>query len=135
VNTNYLAGFKCPKCGAEKLVVIRVSADIHLHDAGSVAGVGNIECDDQSPCTCCGCRYAGTVGEFKVENLTKTPRPKDPLVKALESLIETIEVAGGLDAGGNPVGEPGWYDLGQAYLEACAALGRQPVYQKDDGND
>jgi hypothetical protein len=62
--------------------------------------------------------------------------------KALEALCVTIEATGGVlhpgpkDVYPSPVGDPTWGDLGQAYILACAALGRAPVYQdKENGED
>ena len=55
------------------------------------------------------------------------------LENALGKFIETIENTGGIktDRKGAtvPVGDEDWADLGLAYLNACATLGRKPVYQ------
>ena len=49
---------------------------------------------------------------------------------ALRKFVETIEATGGVfDTGDGtlaPVGDPEWIDLGEAYIEACAELGRDP---------
>ena len=58
-----------------------------------------------------------------------TPSPRE----ALDALIATIEATGGCvrDEGGflAPAGEPDWIDLADAYLAACAALGRTPLVE------
>jgi hypothetical protein len=50
--------------------------------------------------------------------------------KALLALVSTIEATGGVLDFGNgttaPVADDDWIDLGDAYLAACAALGREP---------
>lgn len=50
---------------------------------------------------------------------------------ALNALIETIEGTGGVtrDTKGNlvPVADEDWVDLAHAYVQACTALGREPV--------
>ena len=55
--------------------------------------------------------------------------------KALTELVETIEGTGGVVQADNlatePVGDREWSDLGSAYLAACEALGRKPVYNPD----
>ena len=51
------------------------------------------------------------------------------LTDALILFVRTIEAAGGIHAHSRgyftPVGDPDWIDLGEAYVEACAVLGRQ----------
>lgn len=50
--------------------------------------------------------------------------------KALKALIDTVEASGGVVAnergGFEPVANRDWPDLGDAYVEACKALGREP---------
>ncbi len=41
---------------------------------------------------------------------------------ALRSFVDTVEATGGLNSDGNPVGDPEWVDLGDAYAEACNVL-------------
>ena len=59
------------------------------------------------------------------------------LVAALESFVDAIEATGGviIDHQGLacPVPDPDWIDLGEAYLHACRALGREPV--QGDGDE
>lgn len=65
--------------------------------------------------------------------------PKDKIREALEQFIETIEYVGGItrDHKGypRPVGDPSWIDLGEAYLNACDALEREPVELSDDDDE
>lgn len=50
--------------------------------------------------------------------------------RCLLSLVQTIEVTGGLDGLNNhPVADPDWEDMGDCYRMACAALGKRPVIQ------
>lgn len=56
----------------------------------------------------------------------------DAMRSALEALIETVEMTGGLarhadGEGYAPVAARDWGDLAIAYEKACAALGRQPM--------
>lgn len=57
--------------------------------------------------------------------------------KALREFVEAIDVAGGVrrDKKGypRPLGDEDWIDLGEAYLLACEALGREP--KESSGND
>lgn len=55
--------------------------------------------------------------------------PIDPeaLKRAALEFVSTIELTGGLDADDQPAVDPEWYDLGQAYVAVCRALGRQPL--------
>jgi len=58
------------------------------------------------------------------------PNAVTKMVKALALFIDCIDFTGGimLDEGKNPVPcvDPEWYDLGDAYVQACEALGRTP---------
>ena len=53
----------------------------------------------------------------------------DSLLCALENFCTTVEAAGGVLADKGvfyqPVGDPEWTDLGQAYIQACEALKRE----------
>jgi hypothetical protein len=55
----------------------------------------------------------------------------DAVRAALDGFIEAIESTGGCfrNEGGvlTPVGDPDWTDLGDAYVRACAAIGRTPL--------
>jgi hypothetical protein len=57
---------------------------------------------------------------------------------ALEEFVSAIEVTGGVKADPEgsglhvPVGDEEWVDLGEAYLKACAALGRKPKVEQDE---
>ena len=59
----------------------------------------------------------------------------DRLHDALLSFIKTIEATGGLNAEGNPVADEDWIDLGDAYVEACEAIGRKPMTEARDPDD
>jgi hypothetical protein len=62
-------------------------------------------------------------------------------LQALRDFVLTVEVTGGIftdvDAGGvvAPYADPDWCDVGEAYLLACAALGRQPVLDRGAKNE
>jgi hypothetical protein len=64
-------------------------------------------------------------------------------LQALRDFVHTVEATGGIftdvDAGGvvAPYADPDWCDVGEAYLLACAALGRKPVWDqsKENAND
>ena len=51
--------------------------------------------------------------------------------EALWEFIDTVEDAGGVvwepSCGWAPEGDPAWTDLGDAYAQACRALGRTPL--------
>jgi hypothetical protein len=70
-------------------------------------------------------------------SIEEREKPLDrELVAALESFVEAMEAIGGviIDRKGLtcPVAEPEWTDLGEAYLHACRALGREPVQLDGD---
>ena len=58
-------GIACPKCGSDDdlRVVIRVVAEL---SADGTKPFGDQEWDDESPCVCNGCEFAGYVGQFAV---------------------------------------------------------------------
>lgn len=92
-------------------------------------------------------RGAMTTGRFvsgtivtreKKSKIAGTFHP-DVAIDALKALISTVEQTGGLLHGENigdepgenedaPAADPDWIDLATAYLLACEALGREPVY-------
>jgi hypothetical protein len=55
----------------------------------------------------------------------------NPLGKALAEFVDVIEATGGVakdDAGLHaPMADPEWIDLGEAYVRACAVLGKESV--------
>lgn len=58
--------------------------------------------------------------------------------KALQQFVEAINATGGVAKEEEtglyaPVADASWIDLGEAYLDACKALGVEPV--KDGEND
>lgn len=58
--------------------------------------------------------------------------------KALESFLDTVEATGGLQTDGNgvlePVADPEWLDLADAYAEGCRVLGRTPKVANPEQN-
>ena len=58
---------------------------------------------------------------------------------ALFAFVDAIEATGGVkrDRQGFavPVGDIDWVDLGEAYLLACVALEREPVYTTEDSKE
>lgn len=59
--------------------------------------------------------------------------------KALEEFCRVIENADGVVLLKNglhePHGDRAWLDLGEAYIQACKALGRKPVVEEEDPYD
>jgi hypothetical protein len=64
-------------------------------------------------------------------NTPGTNGSTDAVRAALDGFIEAIETTGGCfrNEGGvlAPAGDPDWTDLGDAYVRACAAIGRTPL--------
>jgi len=61
--------------------------------------------------------------------------------KLLEEFVENIDDTGGLGEMKPgvfaPLADPSWSDLGDLYIRACKALGREPVIERieeDDGD-
>jgi hypothetical protein len=56
--------------------------------------------------------------------------------KVLEQFVRTVEAAGGVMRSESgcyePLGDPEWIDIGDAYAEACAVLGREVLLIEDD---
>lgn len=56
--------------------------------------------------------------------------------QVLDKLIETVNVTGGLiafpDGTHAPNADPDWIDMGDVYLNACAARGVEPQIQEDE---
>jgi hypothetical protein len=54
----------------------------------------------------------------------------DPKTQALLTFIDAIDVTGGIreqdDGTVAPIADEDWIDLGEAYLQACNALGHPP---------
>ena len=70
-----------------------------------------------------------TAARTDADPAAPTPSPRE----ALDALIATIEATGGCvrDEGGflAPAGDRDWIDLADAYLAACASLGRTPMVE------
>jgi len=69
-----------------------------------------------------------------------SPNPYDPLKpyrRALTAFVSCIEATGGCtrDHDGYivPMVDEDWSDLGDAYVEACAALDREPLITTSEG--
>jgi hypothetical protein len=55
--------------------------------------------------------------------------------QALTEFVQSIEATGGVIStpkGHVPTADEDWLDLGEAYMAACAVLGRKPVIQKTE---
>ena len=53
----------------------------------------------------------------------------DPARDALQAFVSTVEATGGVEEDNGiytPVADSEWIDLGDAYVAACRALGREP---------
>ena len=125
-NSNCLADFKCPECGHESCFDIEGKTIFTFTDDGEDRH-SDIEWEDHSYCRCGQCGLESTVSYFR------GGKPmEDPKVSALKSFCSTIDVTGGLNAQGNPVADEDWIDLGDAYVEACAVLEREPLQEKEE---
>lgn len=53
------------------------------------------------------------------------------MIAAMNQVITTIEITGGVlrypDGTHAPAADHDWIDLGEAYLEACKAIGKEPM--------
>jgi len=67
--------------------------------------------------------------------------PEDPVRAVLEEFVEAVEATGGVNRHDAitvaPCADESWTDLGDIYLKACEALGREPVidegeYEEDE---
>ena len=65
--------------------------------------------------------------------------PGDPCRQALCQFVQTVDATGGVfrDESGchAPLADPEWIDLGEAYVQACAALGRDIILAQGPGAD
>jgi hypothetical protein len=66
-----------------------------------------------------------------IANVTAEDGAAGPMRAALTALVSTIDATGGVLVDENgaaaPCGDEDWLDLADAYLKACAALGRAPL--------
>jgi len=73
------------------------------------------------------------IGGIPVEDEENMP-DNDKISKALMSFVSTVESTGGVvqreDGLHYPVADEEWIDVGEAYLEACEALGRDPKVER-----
>lgn len=65
MNTNVLAGIKCPQCGSEEQFRIEAKAMFDVTDDGTEQLNGAVEWDDGNYCECYVCSHYGTVKDFK----------------------------------------------------------------------
>lgn len=71
-NTNFLKGFKCPKCGELEPFVIRCSVTASFFDDGCDE-YEDTEWENDSLCHCESCGHNGVVEDFLIENQSETP--------------------------------------------------------------
>jgi hypothetical protein len=64
-NTNCLEGKACPKCGQEDRLMITGLTTFEVTDDGT-GDHGDVEWDDDSPCSCPSCGHAGKLKDFEV---------------------------------------------------------------------
>jgi len=68
VNSNCLAGKRCPKCGSYGPLEVQVSMRVLLYDAGTEdSDDGSVEYDDHAAAMCYACRYEGKLRDFNIE--------------------------------------------------------------------
>jgi hypothetical protein len=65
--------------------------------------------------------------------------PPDRYRQVLGQFVQTVDATGGVfrDESGchAPLADPDWIDLGEAYVEACAALGRDIILAETPWTD
>lgn len=66
LNTNCLAGFRCPNCGSRGPFRISATSLFTISDDGSW-DFGEIEYDSGSYCVCAACDHDGIIHDFEVE--------------------------------------------------------------------
>ncbi len=66
-NENCLEGMACPKCKGEEPFKIVVTTWMVVYDNGTDEHE-DTEWDDDSPCVCVECGYAGKVKDFQIQN-------------------------------------------------------------------
>lgn len=67
VNSNCLEGLRCPNCGQNNCFVITAirHAQVHLYDDGTDESIyGSVEWEDNAPCSCPECNWAGVAGNL-----------------------------------------------------------------------
>ena len=69
MNTNCLAGMKCPECGSEGPFRIDVLTTVTMYDDGWSENVSDTIWEDDSGCSCDACDYGGEVCDFKVDSV------------------------------------------------------------------
>jgi len=67
INSNCLAGKRCPMCGSYGPLEVQVSMRVLLYDEGTEdADDGSVEYDDHADTTCYACRYEGKLRDFDI---------------------------------------------------------------------
>lgn len=66
------------------------------------------------------------------KRIAELEKEVERLRRPLLSFIETIEATGGVSKNLEPVADEDWQDLGEAYAEACSALGHEMKVRGDD---
>ena len=64
MNTNCLAGIRCPKCGSEGPVIIEVPHQVVMGDEGAEDTGGDLHWDSDSYMQCVECEWEGTAKDF-----------------------------------------------------------------------
>jgi len=63
----------------------------------------------------------------------------DKLRQVVDKFIQTVESTGGVKKHSNgyyePEADPDWIDIGDCYVEACAAIGRTPKVEEVEDMD
>ncbi len=85
MNTNCLAGIKCPSCGSEGPVEVEATSWFTLEDDGT-DDFGDVIYDERSPMRCSACGHLATTAEFQ-----GLPKPMPP--RFLVLLDENGDVA------------------------------------------
>lgn len=77
------------------------------------------------------------VPQWAIKNSNPKLIESAPLLRnVIDKLIRTVEATGGVekneDGTYSPLADPDWLDLGDTYIEACEAIGREPKVAKDE---
>jgi len=81
-----------------------------------------------------------TEPEQKPDYLKQVVLPeRNKFMKVIENFILTVEATGGVFCNRKglyePVGDREWIDLGDVYVEACRAIGHEPMIVDDPDED
>lgn len=108
MNSNCLAGIRCPKCKAEGPFNIVVEVSAKMFDSGIEDMSGDTDWGDESPINCPGCHHAAKVRDFRMEHW---PIDIDHPILCGESLyfLDPVHIQG-------EIGSSGWYEVVDAPL-------------------